>query len=349
MALQIGDATRQRIEHVDFGLGLLPGGSNAAANGSGQSGTPAFVAANYRLQSAQLSDTALEYSTNVRQVADSLANLATEAHTLRRVGNEAYGGSDREGHASIHEVETRVAEALSLFKEFGTAQAEAARVAASVSEATVSLCGHLNEVQSLEADIRIMGLNTTLRCSRLGPEGLPLNLIAQELRSYANEFAKEANALVPEVANVAAIANALRARSEADVEAQIAELADGMETALSPLRAVGEMLGNTVAAMERESVRIAGLFADAAAAIGIEDEIGQALRQAAGGLAAMVPSDEACTEDLMPDDEELFDLIARGYTMASERLVHERSLGRPCAAAPAPQASAEAELEDMLF
>jgi hypothetical protein len=176
-----------------------------------------------------------------------------------------------------------------------------------------------------------------------------LNLIAQELRSYANEFAKEANALVPEVANVAAIANALRARSEADVEAQIAELADGMETALSPLRAVGEMLGNTVAAMERESVRIAGLFADAAAAIGIEDEIGQALRQAAGGLAAMVPSDEACTEDLMPDDEELFDLIARGYTMASERLVHERSLGRPCAAAPAPQASAEAELEDMLF
>ena len=34
-----------------------------------------------------------------------------------------------------------------------------------------------------------MGLNTTLKCGRLGDLGRPLSIIAQELRVYANQIA----------------------------------------------------------------------------------------------------------------------------------------------------------------
>ena len=204
LALQIGDITRQRLEHADVASPWPPKLRCSEADAQ-----RLFATLAHRLQSAQLVDAAQYFDRDVRQVIESLNKLADEARALRTLGDAAYGATGRSGGSFIAQLEGQISEALALFESFETAQAEVADVTATVSDATAGLCGHLRTVQSLEADIRIMGLNTTFKCARIGREGLALSVIAQELRDFANGFAKEAGALMREVEAVAGISSVL--------------------------------------------------------------------------------------------------------------------------------------------
>jgi hypothetical protein len=358
LALQAGDVARQRLEHADHALGLLtetaePSGVKrphqvADHPAVAETTRPAFAIITCRLQSAQLSDAAERLAQDVRRITASLNNLATEARTLRTLAGSAYGASGRDQGTFIVELETQVGQTLALFTAFGNAQAEASGIMASVSSAAESLCHHLRTVQSLEADIRIMGLNTTLKCARVGPEGRALGLIAQELRAYGNEFAREADALMGEVGNLAEVTR-LIASKEADTAPLIIAAMQAMTDALTTLQQVGETLGSTLSALERDSDHVALLLDSTATDLAGQDEIGKALRQAVSALHEMSPPGDLPIADLTPRDEQMLDLMARDYTMANERVIHDRVLGRTSGPAPARSAPVQSQLEDMLF
>jgi hypothetical protein len=359
MALQIGDITRQRLEHTDCALGLISGSQEAPLEmrqheagsdvGLDADERYAFRTTTCRLLSAQLLDAAQAFDRDVRQVIASLNSLAAEARALRNLGSAAYGSSDRGHDTFIAELEAQVAEALQLLAAFGTAQAEASGVAESVSNATEGLCGHLATVQSLEADIRIMSLNTTLKCSRAGREGLALSLIAQELRSYANEFAREAGALMGEVENITEIAGSLSRGRDAGAAPVVAEVMRAMQDSLATLRQEGQTLGDALANLERDSDRVVALLVETVGNLANHDEIGQALRQAATALAAISAQQTFPPADLSPRVEQMLNLMASNYTMAIERRVHDEALGRPDQASGGPATVVNAELEDVLF
>jgi hypothetical protein len=216
---------------------------------------------------------------------------------------------------------------------------------ASVRDAAEILCDHLTTVQSLEADIRIMGLNTTLKCARVGPEGRALGLIAQELRAYGNEFAKEAGALMGEVESPSQITGSMVAR-EADAAPLIAAVMQAMNDALLNLRQVGQTLDDTLSALDRDSDRVVILLEQTVGSIGEHDAIGRTMREAANSLREMSLAGDLPLADLTPRAEQMLDLMARGYTMANERVIHDRILGRSSRAVPVV---AESEMEDMLF
>ena len=178
LASQIGDVTRQRFGHADDVFRMVA----AAANQRSATGLPLldeaersqFSQASYRLQAEQLADAARNFDHEVRQIVEFLYSLAAEARALRDLGNAAFGSAGRDGGTVIAQLEGQIGEALVIFEDFETARAEVASVTATVSRATDSLCGHLRTVQSLEADIRIIGLNATFKCARIGNEGLAL-------------------------------------------------------------------------------------------------------------------------------------------------------------------------------
>ena len=353
MALQIGDITRQRLEHADHALGLVvaagtshrPAGE-ATLNDDEQL---AFIMVNHRLQSAQLSDAARGFDREVRQISDSLGSLAREARALRELGNAAYGASDRGGGSFIKKLEEQVSEAIALFEGFETTQTEVARVTASVSDATDSLCGHLRKVQALEDDIRIMGLNTTFKCARVGREGLALSLIAQELRTYANGFAKEAGALMREVENVAGITGSLIGGKMGERAPLMSGGAQTMRDSLATLRQTGDILDVAAAELEHDSNRVETLLLATVTTLQRQKEVGLAMRGAAGNLAASVPPGDLDLADLGPRVEQMLALIEREYSMANERIVHDRVLGRSARVAPVANIAAAPELEDFLF
>lgn len=335
-ALQIGDATRQRIEHVTAALALSsePGSSIR------------LLRANCQLQSMQLTDAVDSFLRNGRDVASSLIGLADAAKGLRGVATGAFGDGDGAAGSAIAKVKDQVNEAVGLFRLFADAQAQSGRTVSDVSAATGRLARYLTEVQSLEGDIRILALNTTLRCSRLGTQGMALGMVAQELRAYANTFAREADAVLREVGTVGAIAESLRNASELDAAAELDRLAAAMQGALPPLQRTGAKLADAVAELDQESVRLTKLLEEAAHAIGSNDRIGEAMQDAARLLEASNDGVNAPFADLAEEEEALLDRIAGWYTMADERAVHARALGRPVPVAEEP---VSAGMDDFLF
>jgi hypothetical protein len=350
-ALQAGDITRQRLEHAEYALNLLTEpqetGDHPALTREEQQ---VFTTTTCRLQSAQLAATAEEFERNVRQIATSLNSMAGEARVSRTLASSTYGSADRDHGTFIGDLEAQVGAALALFEDYGTARIEATRIMISVSDAAEGLCEHLRTVQSLEDDIRIMGLNTTLNCARIGPEGRALGLIAQELRAYGNEFAREASALIGEVGSLTQLSGSIVSK-EPDAAALVGTVTLTMRDSLATLRQIGHTIDDTLSTLERDSDRVVLLLEETAANLVGNDGIGEALRQAVGYLEALAPSNAAPGPDLAPRAQQMLDMIARVYTMANERVVHDRILGRSGSATfPAvAAAAAKPDLEDMLF
>jgi hypothetical protein len=368
-ALQAADITRQRLEHADYALGLLaetheplattrshevagdagPGEHKQREHEQREREQRALTTTTCRLQSAQLADAAQVFDRETRQIIASLKSFAAEARALRSLGSSAYGTLDHGRSSFIVQLEGQVGEALVLCESFGTARARAVQAMTSVADATVNLCGHLKDVQSLEADIHIMGLNTTFKCARVGREGLALGLIAQELRAYGNAFATEANALLGDVESVSKITGSLIGTNDTDTTPLIAGAMQAMRDSLVTLQQVGQTLGDALAELDSDSQSVVSLLEQTVAHLGTHDDIGQSLREAAALLAAMSPPGELPLADLTPSNERLLALMEAGYTMANERVIHDRVLGRTSKTAPAAATAPQPELEDMLF
>jgi hypothetical protein len=344
LALQIGDITRQRLEHADAVLKELSG--TRALDADAQR---LYARLARGLQSAQLVDAAGDFDQDVRQVIGSLNSLAAEARGLRTLGDDAYGAAGRIGGSFIAQLEGQISEALGLFESFETAQAEVANVTATVSDATAGLSAHLRTVQWLEADIRIMGLNTTFKCARIGREGLALSVIAQELRDFANGFAKEAGALMQEVETVAGISNMLTGATDEDQGAITSEGTRGMRDALVTLRQMGQMLDRAIKELEVDSDRVVTLLVETVSNLAVQGEIGQVLRDAAEQLAESSPVGGVDFAELPAPIVQRLALIERAYTMSNERSVHDRFLGRPVSAEPVAETASGSAMEDFLF
>ncbi|MBV8650427.1 MAG: chemotaxis protein, partial [Alphaproteobacteria bacterium] len=359
MALQIGDTTRQRIEHVEAALGLFndilgPGKTGADELGDcrtlSEAQRQSLIATGLELLSAQLTDTADEFDREVRQIHSALEQLAGDAREILRLGNDASGASETKQGTFLLQLEQEVGQVDALLNGFREARGAADHVAASVSQATASLVNQIGTVRSLEADIRIMGLNTTLKCGRLGTLGRPLSVIAQELRVYANQIATEASAVMTDLDGVVTTAGSLSGGEQERRTADIAAVAEIMANSVSRLGTAGESLESALATLERDSTVVAGLLEDTVRQITSHREIGSALRQAAAELARIVPPRDPTVVYPAAQAGPVFDRIARSYTMARERVIHDRHCGTSSAAAPAAEPPAAAQsLDDMLF
>ncbi|HEX3994551.1 MAG TPA: hypothetical protein VHX39_25535 [Acetobacteraceae bacterium] len=352
MALQIGDITRQRLEHVDAVLGVVagtgprPATENPALDPDQQT---VFATLAHRLQSAQLVDAARYFGREVRQVTQSLNSLAAEALALCSFGDTAYATEDRSGDSFIAQLEGQIGEALALFESFETAQAEVASATATVSDATAGLRHRLRTIQALDADIRIMGLNTTFKCTRIGREGLALSIIAQELRGYANGFAKEAGTLMQEVETVAGISGMLTSGIAGDHAAVTSEGTTAMRDSLTTLRQMGQMLDRAMQELKRDSNQVVTLLVETVSGLAVHAEIGKELRDSAAQLAARAPAGAVNLAELPPLVVQMLEVIDRFYTMANERAVHDRFLERPARAESVAEAASGSEMEDFLF
>lgn len=353
MALQVGDITRQRMEHVDYALGLVAEMVAQAGplqpDGAASDDVATTAGFCCRLQAAQLDDTADELAQEIGQILTSLRDLARDARDILNLGHDAFGASGSQRGTFVGELEGEVAEVDALLQGYGAARRQADEVAASVSEATTRLASQIGTMRALEADIRIMGLNTSLRCGRLGAIGRPLSIIAQELRLYANEIAVEASGVMGELDQIAAIAASLSGQARDTGAADTAAMADIMTRSIARLGTAGQNLAAALQTLDRDGETVVDLLQETVDRAAAHGEMGQVLRQAAADLALLAPGPHM--GDVPARAEPLIAQMARSYTMARERQVLDRlapGKNQAPAAMPGPAATAD-DLEDIFF
>jgi len=344
-ALQIGDITRQRLEHVEYALGiageiLVPPQSS---RGRGQDGWTEMsdpqrhgvVDMCCRLQSAQLMDAADEFDQEVGRILNSIQALAADAKEILRLGNVSAGAPDGGRGTFLVEIAGPVAEVSDLLGGLGQARREADDVATAVFDATTRLVSHASALRLLEGDIRIMGLNTSLKCGRLGSIGRPLMVIAQELRTYANQIALDAGAVTLNLDNMVVAAGSLSCGNQKEKAGDIAAVGTAMASSISRLEAAGQSLVTGLDTLAHDTESVSGLLVSIVARSTGHEKLGQGLREAAADLARVVANDEGTAAGATADEDRMLGLLMHNYTMARERMVHDQhSNGRVSAITP---------------
>lgn len=340
MALQVGDSTRQRLEHVETGLAGLCGLLHEA---SLPADAEMALSAMGGLQVAQLADAAAAFEADVEEAGVALRELASDARIIMDQSRAVYGRGD--GAASpLTALSHAVRDAAMVLRQCEAERDKLEHVAKSVLATVGVLLGHVEAVQEIEANMRLVSLNAAVKCAQLGPRGAALNVIARQLRELTGETVAAAQAAMARLHEAARLAQAFGAAANGDTAGKVGELEQEASAALLLLQAIDKSLATALGTLNEDGPAVIGLLCDAAETFTRQSGISESMRDLELQLAALCPPMHAA-----PPPAALATLLAahRGtYTMDAERRVHDRLLGT----APAETAAeAEAELDDIFF
>lgn len=175
--LQIGDTTRQRLEHV---LSILEEVPNTWDESEALSA----------LAARQMKDTAQAHVDGVNDIRDGSEALQSGILNLVRehlMIFEQRNGS-RKLESRLEEIEDRIAQAVKM-------QGQLMEFARSLSQEFEALTEVIATGESFEARMRMIGINAVIACARLGRRGLALREIAGQLQ----QLARDASVRLPKV------------------------------------------------------------------------------------------------------------------------------------------------------
>lgn len=352
MALQVGDMTRQRLEHVTHALavldrGLAPGSAEAWRENLTEAEETAIVEALTGMQSAQLADTARAFASELDRIMSALAALGDDARALVGVGTETYGEGGEGGASFLAGLERNLAEAAMLLSKCREARLEVDAALSGIGSKLRALLQQVGSVRDVEIDMRLVGLNATFKCSRLGEEGRTLSTIAQELRSYANQTVECADALISALERTLAAAEGLDREHGAEGAGRIETIGRSMAEALEVLRGTGDQMDRALGFLQQQGESVGGTLAEMACGMPAASALAPVLHAEAERLAAVAARHAGGAIAAAALSERLGLFGGRGYTMASEREIHQRFAGLDGGAAE--EAKPADDLEDILF
>ncbi|TCS15896.1 hypothetical protein [Caulobacter sp. BK020] len=326
-ALQIGDITRQRIEHVQAGLGFLDEASEITALApEPRQRAQAFV---HRLLAAQLAAMAEDFHREVARIGHNVVGMAADATELLRLRDLASGQAPgRIGQVEtnfLRDLEGNVGQALDLVGDMTAGEQAAETVSRSAAVSARELTERIAGIQNIRADVQMMALNTTLKCSRIGETGKPLGVIAVELRQHAIHLEKSAAQTTSSLEGLFDAAEALGQGEAGQGDGRAAAAAAVLSGAVARIGKAGDGVDSALTAAARQGADVVDMLRRAAERFDFHKQIGSVLDAAANQLLDMAGDDEIPTDDIAHALRPLLDRLARQYTMAQEREVH-RSL-----------------------
>jgi hypothetical protein len=345
-AMQIGDITRQRIEHCQSSLQILDAyllsADVAGLDEAQREGLSRIIR---ELVSLQLSQSIDDFDRDTSKIVETVASFRadiTEIDALRRaMGLD--GGDD--GNNAMRQLETGVGAARSAVQDIEAVAREAADLSRTTADTVRDLLQGIGVIQLVRTDIHYMALNTNLRCSKIGEEGRAINVVTAELRNFAAQLDVTADKILAELQTLQEAARKLN-----DVEEGSGDhsLDQRLEKAMDSIRAAGDRMDVEMDALGIQSEAALGDMDRSLARLDFNAELGEILRACADEFLAepvrQVPGLETAIADLGGR-------IGRLYTMVSERELHARVLGTP-APVEAPvlaMVMSDDDIDDALF
>ena len=353
VALQVGDSTRQRIEHVHAALNIAADGLEADAahrmwaecgGAAAAEARGAIVADISRLQSLQLGATLHDFTEEVDTISASLQGLLADADDLAKRGQALFGAGGGESDSFLETLEHRLEAARAIIDECRRARAIVDRAASAVSATMGDLERRTAGLTEIIIDVTMIGTNALLKSSRLGDRGKGLSVIAQELRTYAARIVEGIEHLPAALREVTAFVEQFSEAGRAHGADHLIALDERMLSAIGSFKASGATMTDALARLGRETSEVRGMLGEAATRlVDNRDDISAALRRAvaeiddlADGVGETDAGSSICAAAL---DQ----LLRASYTMASEREIHDDFVGE---AATDARAASDDEIAD---
>jgi hypothetical protein len=324
--MQINDLTSQRLGHVRDALDLLSrmliGGADEDIAWAGDMDAlrkRALVAAVCRLQAQQLRRAARDFAADVTRLEAVIRALAGEV-TAVAAETAAMFNAD-EGGSFVHELCSHADHAAGLLRAFAGSQERLRAMVTKVVAGLGNMADDIAAIHALDADMRVMGLNASFRCSRLGTAGRTLGVVAQELRSCSHRTEEVSQMVAAAMAGAGAATRdlaSLLAASQDDATGMATSMRESLAALTSMDEAIGEALDRLLGTWGSLARHLAGSADGITVHRGIEaaaERIASALDHA----AALAGDGDADADTVQLD---LRRLLEERYTMASERVIH---------------------------
>ncbi|CUW39578.1 putative methyl-accepting chemotaxis protein (MCP) [Magnetospirillum sp. XM-1] len=333
--MQINDIASQRIAHVSSALttlaGMLPPAEGDAAPdlsmsdpAEDESRMVALAGTVLRLQAAQLQRTRDEFCGRVDSLAALMRGLADDARQVSSLAVETFAGGQTSGNASfVGDLGRDMAAAKALLTQTDEARRTLKRLVEGMAAEFSSMAADLQAIQSIDADMRVMGLNATLKCGRLGPRGLALGVVAHELRGCSRRTEEQARRLAGPLAEAMKTAEALAQSSDTDVESLSRAAMEAMEASLTALTGLGDAVDGSFSRLRSEIDMVAGELADIGQSMEVGHLVGKTLERVSAEVEALADEVDPGRSDPSHVRDEMERLLRAHYTMDSERMVHD--------------------------
>jgi hypothetical protein len=321
--LQFNDTASQRIEHVRDAMVILDELFDAEA----EEPSGGLVGAVCRLQALQLERTGSEYGERVETLRANLQAIAGDALTIltdadAAIGAKRQGGGDGGAPSFIGALEDDIALAAKLLHGQAAGRQRVKAIVGLVSTGFAEVGADINTLQSIDDNMRMMGLNATFKCARLGDAGLALGIVADALR-MASERMRGLSAQVAErLQHAIARSQVLGTQEEEDI-AVFSDLEASMSTSMVGLGTLATALDEALATLHRDGDQVASLLTRTADGAKIHHLVGGVLAQAAQTLSEIADASGVDGADIAAMGDRIKTMLAGHYTMQSERLTHQ--------------------------
>ncbi|WP_156790749.1 hypothetical protein [Rhodobacter ferrooxidans] len=337
MALQIGDATRQRLEHVAHFL-------QAAATDLDRDMAPG--AQILTLAAAQIRNTKTQHLASISVARDALHRAH---HETAIIGRSAMSGGGGERERLAVSLQYNLGVLQNAMRQCRSTQEHFLNLSGGLSSGLASLLNLLSEVNDIQDRMDRIGMNAVIACSQLGLKGAALKEISVQLRDLAGHAARLFGEMKVGLHKMGQIADLTRD-----------DLSGGFGEELLELATVGQTLCDDLAGIEAKvdafemAVHLQQGHAASEVTEGIKALAAHSNAFASLELTALALDRWASQRNThhLSRSEALLATAWRTYTMQQERDLHARFFGAPEAeSVPVAEAAPKAaqELSDIFF
>ncbi len=354
-ALQIGDITRQRIEHVQSTFSLLEDFFTSEDGAKlGADARKRLQNVIHHLTAAQMADMCGDFQRDSRNVVQTITSFRQDTQEILRLRDQMSGqsrGSETSDGNFMRALESSVSAAHEIVKQVDAASHQADQVSQSTLGTAATLLHSIGAIRAVKTDIHYMALNTNLRCSRLGEEGKSINVVTAELRIFAGKLDDSADAIVNGLPALEASAG----RVAPAAGTKNGGLAESLTSAVGTIRSAANLMEDELKVLAEHGREVATRINLLIGKLDFQHDLGDVLARCADVLETVAGDQIADISDIAeaiaPLDRRIFKL----YTMVQERNVHRDIIPateETTAAAPAEPAKAQSDedlFEDALF
>ena len=326
VSLQIGDNTRQRLEHVLFALERADAAETGAEGGAAQA---AIADLFRRVAEAQLGDTVATFAEEASRILDTFGLLGREATSLVAAGRATYGHAAEGTGSLMAEFRARFADAMDIVAACEVNRKGVEHAIGELRLMLDALGDTLKTLDQTSEDLVIVAVNVGLKAARLGSKGRGLVTVAGELKRLAGQISLHAVSLLSTFQAVHRNADHFghgvgdASAGSTSLEAEAASILDALaqgdariDDVLGIVDRTGRDFDATVAGAARAFEKVCDdtvRLTDAADRIGRSVDDASNLDDAALAAAIQVVDD----------------LLLPLYSMAQEREIHAAIVGTP--------------------
>lgn len=344
-AMQIGDITRQRIEHCQSAFTFLDEYLSAATlDNEAGSRLTALVR---HLVHAQLGEIARDFARECKTVVGTIRSFGADIDSLMMLYGDMDAADGRSADRAMRILEADIAAARAVVGDIEQAADKANALGLSTVETVRELLKGVETIKLVRTDIQYMALNTNLRCSKLGEEGRAINVVTAELRTFSSRLDETAERILVALQSLEDDAGKL---SEAGAAAG-GSLDAHLEEALDHIRRAGDRMEEDMTVLRACGADVSAKAGRTIADLDFNAELGDVLADCSARAGDLIGHDLPDTAGLEEALADLGSRIARSYTMVSEREIHARIFGTTLDAPAAPGAAKSDDdlFEDALF